>query len=52
MAGSVGISGDTSDKDEMIAVLAIASVGRCSGRLSPDPGEPPEGGPPRACRID
>ena len=43
VAGSVGISGDTSDKDEMVAIDAVHTVGRCSGRLTPDPSELPAG---------
>jgi uncharacterized protein GlcG (DUF336 family) len=38
VVGAVGISGDTSDKDEMVAVLAVRSVG-----LGSDPQQPPDG---------
>ena len=36
--GAVGVSGDTSEKDELCAVRGIEAVG-----LTPDPPEPPEG---------
>jgi len=36
--GAVGISGDTSDKDEACAIAGIAAAG-----LTPDPAEPAEG---------
>ena len=43
VTGAVGVSGDTSDKDEMVAVLAIRAVGGAERRLAADPAEPPEG---------
>lgn len=36
--GAVGISGDTSDKDEYCAIMAIRSVGLGSEPAEPDPG--------------
>ena len=36
--GAVGISGDTSDKDEYCAILAIAHAGLASEPAEPDPG--------------
>merc|ERR1711904_526140 len=41
VVGAVGVSGDTSDKDEMVAVEAIIAVGSELG-ITPDPPSPPE----------
>lgn len=44
VVGAVGVSGDTSDKDEMAAIEAICSVGKeFGGAFFPDPAAPTPG---------